>query len=268
MSATTDGTAPATGTSALAVALERFNQTRPRNAKLSEQVARMIVDDVFSSHLEPGTKLPPERVMLERFGVSRGTLREALRILEMHGLLTIRSGPTGGPVVADMTAQDFGRASSLHYKAAGATVGDLWNARLIIEPLVARAVAEALDDETEQELTAVLEASKRISLVNDADYFRIGSEFHRVIASMAPNPILAVFARSLAAIVAELVSETVVPADARVKVHADHQAIVAAILARDGARAEALMRNHMAEIVELHTAQYAGLLSQSVPYTA
>lgn len=64
-------------------------------------VAQRIVDEIVDQDLQPGAPLLPERVMLPRYGVARGTLRESLRILETYGLITIKTGPGGGPVVAD-----------------------------------------------------------------------------------------------------------------------------------------------------------------------
>ena len=68
-----------------------------RADKVSEVVARAIVHDIVSRGLEPGATLPSEAVMLARFQVGRASLREALRILEVHGLITIKPGPGGGP---------------------------------------------------------------------------------------------------------------------------------------------------------------------------
>src|SRR6478736_4725215 len=67
----------------------------PRAEKVSEVVARSIVQDIASRELQPGTMLPPESVMLERYRVGRASLREGLRILEIQGLITIKPGPGG-----------------------------------------------------------------------------------------------------------------------------------------------------------------------------
>jgi len=74
-----------------------------RTEKVAESIARQIMQDIRRQKLEPGSMLPAESAMLERFGVGRGSLREALRILEINGLVVLKPGPKGGPVVA---AQD------------------------------------------------------------------------------------------------------------------------------------------------------------------
>src|SRR5581483_7525231 len=70
-----------------------------RNAKTSEVVALDIVRDIVARNLKPGDKLPLESELLRQYRVSRSSLREALRLLEVQGLITIRPGPGGGTVV-------------------------------------------------------------------------------------------------------------------------------------------------------------------------
>src|ERR1700689_1242920 len=74
----------------------------PRSGKISQTIARNILDDIVVRQLPPGTMLSSEAGMLARYGVGRASLREALRILEIHGLIKIKPGPRGGPVVAEV----------------------------------------------------------------------------------------------------------------------------------------------------------------------
>ena len=71
--------------------------SRPQKTALI--VAKRVVEDIYKSGQSAGDRLPPERVMLEHYGVGRGTLREALRFLELQGVLTLKPGPGGGPVI-------------------------------------------------------------------------------------------------------------------------------------------------------------------------
>ena len=83
------------------------NAARERNAfrpqKTAILLAQRIVGEITDQNLAPGTLLLPEREMLQRYGVARGTLREALRFLEIQGVLTIKPGPSGGPTVNTRT---------------------------------------------------------------------------------------------------------------------------------------------------------------------
>src|SRR5262245_53560806 len=87
--------------------------TRP--LKTAERVARDITRDIISGGLATGDSLPSEAAMLTQYGVSRESLREALRLLEVQGLIAIRRGPGGGPTVGSVDPANLGRISSLYY---------------------------------------------------------------------------------------------------------------------------------------------------------
>jgi DNA-binding FadR family transcriptional regulator len=251
---------------------ERGSPTAPaslgpqRASKLSETIAKQIVDDIFAQGLKPGAKLPAEREMLERFGISRGTLREALRILEVHGLLIIRSGPRGGPTVAQMTAADFNKACSLHFKAAGITVQQLWEARLGLEPTLARLATENLNDASRADLSSLLESARGASVDELAQYIKLGSAVHRTIATASGDPILSLFAQSLGEMTANMESRNVFPPSEHERVHADHIAILQAILAGKAKRAESLVTAHMIDMRDTHMMRYPGLSDNVLPY--
>jgi GntR family transcriptional repressor for pyruvate dehydrogenase complex len=238
----------------------------PRAAKLAETIAKQIVDDIFEQGLQPGAKLPAEREMLERFGISRGTLREALRILEVHGLLVIRSGPRGGPTVAHMTATDFNKACSLHFKAAGITVQQLWEARLGLEPTLARLATVNLDDRSRAELTDLLTSARQASIHELGQYIRLGSAVHRAIATASGNPVLSLFSRSLGEMTAAMESRNVFPPSEHGRVNADHIEILQAILAGHAKRAETLVTAHMTDMRDTHMQRYPGLADNVLPY--
>jgi GntR family transcriptional regulator, transcriptional repressor for pyruvate dehydrogenase complex len=117
----------------------RHSQTFERDLKTAEVVARKIVSDISAKEVKPNEPLDNESAMLRRYGVSRGTLREALRILESQGVLTLKSGPGGGPVVAQPEAEAFGRVLAMQIH--GFTYAELAEAFITLEPLLAEAAA-------------------------------------------------------------------------------------------------------------------------------
>jgi GntR family transcriptional regulator, transcriptional repressor for pyruvate dehydrogenase complex len=236
-----------------------------RSPKLAESIARDIAENIFSRGLEPGARLPPERALLEQLQVSRGTLREALRLLEAQGLIRVRPGAAGGAVVSAMDARDFNRMSSLHFKAHHATARNIWQARLAIEPMLARLAAQQLTDSARDALQELLRDARRTEITNDADYIRIGSLFHRVIANACGNPVLALFSRSLGEMTAYMATNAVFPPEARSSVHHDHQVIVETILQGNAKRAETLMSAHMAEMRDSAAARFPASLDASLP---
>jgi GntR family transcriptional repressor for pyruvate dehydrogenase complex len=108
-----------------------------RGLKTSERVATALVSEIVNSQLQAGDRLPNEAAMVEQFQVGRGSLREALRILEVHGLISMRSGPGGGPVITAVDPRDVARTFSLYLHLRGAKVRELIEASLFMEPMIA-----------------------------------------------------------------------------------------------------------------------------------
>jgi DNA-binding FadR family transcriptional regulator len=216
-----------------------------RSDKMSERLARQIVDDAISQDLRPGAMLPSEAHMLRQYGVSRGTLREALRILEVQGLLTMKPGPNGGPTIAELDPADFARVLKFHLRVRASTYRQVLAARLAVEPLMARLAAEAQDPEGLAALKLVIERCERSDLSNEAEWSETSHLFHATIASMSGNALLDLLGLSLKEIYRDWAAGSVTPRRMRAKVLSVHRAIADAIFARNGARAESLMREHM-----------------------
>jgi DNA-binding FadR family transcriptional regulator len=99
-----------TGPAAIPIAT---SDTALRALKTSESVARDIVHDIVTRGLQTGDRLPPEASMVELYRVSRESLREGLRLLELQGMITIRTSAGGGPVVGRIEPANLGRMSAL-----------------------------------------------------------------------------------------------------------------------------------------------------------
>jgi GntR family transcriptional regulator, transcriptional repressor for pyruvate dehydrogenase complex len=116
-----------------------------RPLKAAESVARDIAHDIIDQGLSTGDPLPNEASMIEQYRVSRESLREGLRLLETQGLITIRRGPGGGPLVGSVDPANLGRVSSLYFHMAGATYAELFDAWLMAEMLIAEQAARNPD---------------------------------------------------------------------------------------------------------------------------
>lgn len=233
-----------------------------RTEKISEIVAREIVHDMRG--MPSGSKLPPEAVMLDKYRVGRASLREALRLLEVQGLIIIRPGPGGGPVVAAVDSRHFARMSSLYFHLSGATYRDLVESRLVMEPVMARLAAERQDPSDLAELQQFIGGTPEAE--NPTEYMRHSTEFHALLSGMSGNPVLDLMGRSLKDLYTDRLEGLIFPLEARVRVQEEHEAIAKAIIKGNASRAEKLMREHMAEFVEFAADRNPGVFSEIVDW--
>ncbi len=217
-----------------------------RTEKVSEVLAREIVHDIRG--LPSGAKLPAEANMLQKYQVGRASLREALRLLEVQGLIVIRPGPGGGPVVASADSRNFARMAALYFHLGDATYRDLVEARLVMEPVMARLAAGRRDPgdlaQLEQFISSTPEAT------DQSAYFRHATDFHGLVSGMSGNPVLDLLVQSLKDLYTDRFQGVIFPVRDRQRVQDEHVEIARAIVKGNGAKAERLMREHMVEFME------------------
>ncbi len=204
--------------------------------------------------------LPIEREMMGRFGVGRPTLREALRLLESRGVITIKAGPRGGPVVRNPRPEDLGDSLALVLEFAGATFLDLHVARTALEPVAARLAAS---NRTDADLEG-LETAHRATPGDQPEPFgRQSLRFHELILDASRSPVLSILGRGLHEFFEAVAASAGLP-DQRERAVEDHERLLEAIRSRDGAEAERLMRGHLEASMEFWLARSPRLLAQPV----
>jgi DNA-binding FadR family transcriptional regulator len=236
----------------------------PRNEKVALRVARLIVRDIVERGLVPGDALEAEAAMLERFGISRASLREALRILETHGLITIKPGPGGGPSVGAVSSRDFGRTATLFFQVLRVDIGEVLEARLVIEPVMAGLAAQRKDPELIEQLQENVRAHQ--TAADDATWLRVTQEFHALVCGMSGNQLLNLLALALKDIYTDRVSEFAFPEESRDHVRKTHAEIADAISEGDAETAARLMREHMATLAEFFEERHPGLMAELVDW--
>jgi len=166
------------------------------NERAATRVARQIVNDIQTRGLRPGAKLDPEHVMIQKFGVARATIREALRFLELQGALRIKAGPGGGPVVSVPGIDHLTSAISLQLQFANATFLSVLDARRSIYPVL---VAEAAVNATHQDIVALRQCVERLhdAASDSTTTAREARRFYEVVASASQNLVLGFLVNAL-----------------------------------------------------------------------
>jgi len=232
--------------------------------KLTESIARSIVDDIIDHDRQPGTLLLPEAAMAEAYAVSRATIREALRVLETNGLVRLRPGRFGGPEVGDADPVAFGRSLTWFLQMRRTRFWELLEARVIMEPMMAALAASRPRPDSLAAIRSLADAHRTLDTSNATSYLKATQEFHGVIAGLSGNGVLDLFGRALTEIYTERVITVEAPPARREAVVAEHEAVAAAILAGDPALAEEQMRLHMVELASGFERQYAALHNELV----
>ena len=162
-----------------------------KSDKVSQHIIDQIRNAIFDGRLKPGDKLPSERELAEKFKVSKATLREALRSLEVLGFLEIRKGVLGGAFVTevDMTKAKDCFTNFLLFK--NLSLKNLSEVRLLLEPYIAEKATLAITKKDLDRLDKLIRDCEHAIKNNIAFESRKDEiEFHRIIASITGNPIL------------------------------------------------------------------------------
>jgi GntR family transcriptional regulator, transcriptional repressor for pyruvate dehydrogenase complex len=220
--------------------------------KTSETVARDIVHLVVDGGLAQGDSLPSEARMLEQYGVSRESLREGLRLLEAQGLITLRRGPGGGPVVGTVDPANLGRISTLYYHLVGATYGELFEAWAVAEGYLAERAARNAD-------RALVRATLEPYLDDDETVIGTLEEFvthhtlfHTEVGALAGNRVMQLSLMAIGQTVTHHIAYAADPRDvADILLH-DHRVIAAAIVAGKPIKARDQMRLHLERVAEFY----------------
>jgi GntR family transcriptional repressor for pyruvate dehydrogenase complex len=208
---------------------------------VAQQIQRLIVDGA----LKPGDLLPPERELAERFAVSRGSVRDAIRTLELVGLVVPRQGE--GTVVADVSPESVATPLANVLLRKRELIAELLDVRKIIEPaMAARAAANASSEEIAK-LEEIL-VRQREKLARGEATVAEDDEFHYAIALAARNSVMRKVVDVLMQLLQETRARSLQTQGRPQRSFAGHRRILDAIKRRDPAAAERAVRRHVEEI--------------------
>ena len=157
-----------------------------RRDRLYQGIVQQIEGLLERGELKPGDQLPPERQLAEQFQVSRASVREALRSLELLGIVETRAG--GGTFVRQAQPDDLARPLQ-SLIARGHTLVDVIDVRGLIEPAVAERAARNITKDEIAELRSIIEAQER-KVASGEPYVDEDTRFHEVIGTAARNELL------------------------------------------------------------------------------
>jgi len=230
-----------------------------------QQIADELRALIVSGELTEGDSLGHEPDLVERFGVSRPSLREALRILEAEGLISVVRGLRGGVVVHEPDQRMTARTAALVLQARNVSLADVYDARSIIEPAAVRAVASL---PARGRKTAVAElrrlVGEQVEVIEDPEAFgQANARFHARLVELAGNQTLGIVAEMLNEIVARAVTAVSQESPERDSVATRRRGIrsqerlVGLVEAGDVAGAEEHWRAHMAVVGRVMLGQQA-----------
>ncbi|HVR52531.1 MAG TPA: FCD domain-containing protein [Pseudorhodoferax sp.] len=183
---------PATDTtSAQAPSSPRFEAVR--SARAFEEIATQIRTELAEGRLKVGNRLPAERALALQFGVSRNTLREALRSLEHAGLLLLRKGASGGAFISQGSGNALMTSMMDLFHMGSVTPDQLTEARIWIEGVIVR---EACRRATPQDIATLRQNIEDAAQATaDGDFQRraeLNLDFHRILSRMTGNPLMVI----------------------------------------------------------------------------
>ena len=204
--------------------------------------------NIINGDLPPGSFIGSESELMQRYGASRGVIREAVCLVESHMLAETRRGMGGGLVVAEPDQSVVEEIVSLYLARKKASEAELLEARLELEILALRKTMASLDDDG----IKLLEEEMARSLLPDEDVAVASQRFHNLMAVLSGNAVLQLFIP----IMTSLVQEMWVPPGRLTKrlteetwqsVAHHHNEIIGAMLAGDGDEAVRRLQQHLEE---------------------
>ena len=242
-----------------------MSQTTLRPQKTALLVAQQIVADIQRRGNVPGDRLPPEKAMLEQYQIGRGTLRESLRYLELQGLISLKPGPGGGPVVEKPTGAGLATVISLLLQMENAPYRNIVEARGSLEPAMSRLAAQRMSDEELATLRDNLD--RMLAGIDDSEVFaQTNQEFHDIIAHSSGNALFAHMIDALTGILDGTSIGIEYPQHRRLAVHQAHTRIYETLAAHDPVAAADAMREHIGEYTQYIEAKYPEIVEAPISW--
>jgi GntR family transcriptional repressor for pyruvate dehydrogenase complex len=219
-------------------------QAAKKTSKISDQIIDQIRDAILSGKLKPGDRLASEKELADQFSVSKATMREAMRVLEVLGLIEMRKGVSGGIFIAEvgMRTTIHSIINFLHFQPV--SIKEITMLRYLIEPTVGRIAASKITEKDMQNLKEIVR--ENYSGAENEISKEIG--FHRYLARMTENTLLILIADFVDNLLDSIKSKAKLGPDFYRDVRKAHQEILDCIIKRDGPGAAKAMTRDLLEV--------------------
>lgn len=238
-----------------------LREERSRTVKTAERVAQEIVRDMVRQGLQTGDRLPLEAAMVEQFGVSRTSLREALRLLEVQGLISLKPGPGGGPVVGCVEPSHLARTAALYFHLGAATYAEIMRTQVLMESACARLAA--MNPEREAMMRPWFEQELPEELLVYRD---LTTGFHGAVYRLADNAVLSLLTQAVTHIVTHHVLLTMDPVELRPMIVDEHTALARLIASGAADDAERQMAAHFQRQHDHFAARAPARLAETIQW--
>lgn len=220
-----------------------------QSVRVYQLIADQIEQMVIAGELKPGDHLPSERELVERFGVSRPTIREALRVLESNHLVKSRLGDRRGPQILPPSPHSLQKSLARLTAASSLSLEALLEFRMIIDSTAAHLAAK---NRTKQQLVELERANARMKVSSDLSpkaFSAADVEFHNLIAKASGNPLLELAGEAVRSSVLTLIEQRIDDAsNSQAQMQTSvlhHNDVLEAIRRHDGQRAARLTRESL-----------------------
>ena len=216
-----------------------------KRTRIPEEIVSQVLQLVREGAIKPGDRLPPERELAQQLNVSRASVREAMRLMDIQGLVKIRPG--SGTFITEDTVEVIVQAFSSLLSGPTSAASDIFEMRLILEPQIVSLAAERASDADIRRMEEILE-QQAADITNGGTGVEFDSEFHFAIAQATKNSALIAVTQAMSDLLSQSRDSTLLSPERSNQSLQSHRRILETIKNRQSKAAEETMHQHIADI--------------------